>query len=208
MKEIKNICVFCSSSNKVVQEFKDAAHETGRILAEQGYHMVFGGGRLGLMGISADAALKAGGTVTGVTTVHLHEMEMAHPHLTELYVVDTMHQRKAMMEGRSDAFVILPGGFGTLEELFEILTAKQIGLLDKPIIFVNTGGFFNALEALMQDMLRHKVIMKEHLDLYTIVDHPDQIIRALECPKKPFDPTAKWREELALMDKGNDIDAK
>lgn len=199
MKEIKSVCVFCSSSSRVPQEYKDAAYEMGKILAESDLHMVFGGGRLGLMGLTADGALENGGQVTGVTTIHLHEMEVAHAHLTELFVVDTMHQRKAMMEGLADAFVLLPGGFGTLEELFEVLTWKQIGLMDKPIVFVNVGGFWDPLLTYIETLVTQNVIMKEHLDLFEVVDFPSEVIKALYAPKSTFDPKDKWREEGTIQ---------
>ena len=146
MKDVFSVCVYCGSSSRVSDTYKDAAHQLGTLLGENGHQLVYGGGRVGLMGIVADATLAAGGSVVGIIPEHIQVLEVEHTGLTELLVVDSMHTRKRMMVDRSDAFVVLPGGLGTLDETFEILTWKQLRLHDKPIVVANIDGYWDALE--------------------------------------------------------------
>lgn len=141
----RRICVFCGSSSGNDPVFVEAARDLGRSLAERGLELVYGGGRVGLMGQLADAALAAGGRVHGVIPQRLCDLEVAHPGLSELFVVDTMHARKAMMARLSDAFIALPGGFGTLEELFEVVTWAQIGYHQKPVGILDVAGYYAPL---------------------------------------------------------------
>lgn len=141
MTFIKNICVFCGSSTIVDGKYLRAARDVGVMLAQNGYGVVYGGGNIGLMGAAADAALEAGGKVIGVIPKFLRDKEVAHKGLTELHLTETMHERQVGMAERSDAFVVLPGGLGTLAEFFEVLTWKQLGLHDKPIMLVNDFGY-------------------------------------------------------------------
>lgn len=140
-----NLCVFCGSSAGTDPAFADAARQTGVAVARRGWGLVYGGGHVGMMGALADAARQAGGNVIGVIPRTLMERELAHPELEDLRVVADMHERKALMASLADAFLALPGGFGTLDELFEILTWAQLGFHAKPIGLLNTGGFFDAL---------------------------------------------------------------
>lgn len=143
-----NVCIFCGSRTGADGRFAGAAREVARELVARGFGIVFGGGRIGLMGILADAALAQGGSVIGVIPRALQEREVAHTGLTRLHVVETMHERKALMAQLSDAFIALPGGYGTLDELCEIVTWSQLGIHDKPIGLLNTGGYYDMLLSL------------------------------------------------------------
>ncbi len=147
------ICVYCGAASSVDDLYKNAAYECGKMLALNGIDVVYGGGRVGLMGIVADAALEHGGDVIGIIPGHLQDKEPKHKDLTELHIVESMHDRKALMEKRSDGFLILPGGFGTLDETFEILTWKMIGLHDKEVAILNTDGYWNPLLALVDNII-------------------------------------------------------
>jgi len=139
------ICVFCGSSLGDRPEYRETAAEIGRLIASRGAGLVYGGGRVGCMGALADAALANGGEVLGVIPETLADREVAHAGLGELRVVGSMHERKALMAARSDAFLALPGGFGTLEELFEIVTWRQLGFHEKPYAVLNVAGYFDSL---------------------------------------------------------------
>ena len=140
-----NVCVFCGSAHGSNTAYADAAKVLGRLLAESSIRVVYGGGNVGLMGVVADAAVAAGGQVTGVIPSFLMRREVGHRGITDLEVVDSMHQRKQRMADLSDAFIALPGGWGTLEELLEILTWKQLGLITQPVVLLNTNQFFDPL---------------------------------------------------------------
>ncbi|HNZ04329.1 MAG TPA: TIGR00730 family Rossman fold protein [Myxococcota bacterium] len=142
---MKRICVFCGSAPGNDPEFVAAASDLGQILAQRGIEVIYGGGRVGMMGALADSALAAGGRVHGVIPRAMVRLELAHDALTELHVVETMHERKALMAEMADAFVAMPGGFGTLDELFEALTWSQLGIHDKPCGLLNTRGYFDSL---------------------------------------------------------------
>ena len=149
MPGLRSICVFCGSAPGAVPAYADAARATGATLARSGIRVVYGGGRAGLMGALADGALGAGGTVTGVIPQTLVDREIAHAALDDLRVVDSMHERKALMVELSDAFVTLPGGIGTLDELFEVFTWSYLGLHVKPLGLLDVGGYFTALDAFL-----------------------------------------------------------
>ena len=140
-----SVCVYCGSRPGQDAAFAEAANTVGRLIGQSGGQLVYGGGRAGLMGIVADAALAAGATVVGVIPQALMERELGHRGLTELHVVQTMHERKQMMAERSDAFLALPGGIGTLEELFEVWTWQQLGYHDKPVGLLNVAGYYDRL---------------------------------------------------------------
>ncbi len=142
---LRSVCVFCGSSPGDDPRFVESARDTGALLARRGLALVYGGGHIGMMGALADAALAAGGQVTGVIPKHLMRPEVAHQGLTELIVVDSMHERKQRMADRSDGFLVLPGGYGTLDETFEMVTWLQLGLQRKPLVLVNVGRYFDAL---------------------------------------------------------------
>jgi uncharacterized protein (TIGR00730 family) len=149
MVELRAICVFCGASTGANPAYADAARAVGAGLAERGIELVYGGGRVGLMGAVADAALSAGGRVTGVIPSALVERELAHPGLSDLRIVTTLHERKALMADLADGFIALPGGLGTLEELAEVLSWAQLELHAKPIGALDVGGYFDALAAFL-----------------------------------------------------------
>lgn len=145
-----SVCVYCGSRHGALPDYTAAARALGHAIGERGWQLVYGGGKVGLMGEVADAVLAAGGRVVGVIPQTLQDREVGHPGLHELHVVQTMHQRKQMMAERADAFVALPGGIGTLEELYEVWTWRQLGYHDQPIGLLNSAGYYDALLAFMQ----------------------------------------------------------
>lgn len=185
MKAPKSVCVYCGSSSRVADLYKDTAHALGEGLARRDIQLVYGGGRVGLMGIVADAALGAGGSVVGIIPEHIQSAEVEHTGLTELHVVDSMHTRKRMMMDRSDAFVVLPGGLGTLDETFEILTWKQLLLHDKPIVIVDVDGYWRPLLGLIDHMVAQGFAQTGHRALFTVVNQVDEVFDALEHEPEP-----------------------
>ena len=151
---LSSICVYCGSSNQVAQHFKDSAQAVGTELARRQIRTVYGGGHVGLMGIVADSALKAGGYVTGIIPEHIRAQEVQHEGLNELIVVPDMHTRKRMMVERSEAFIVLPGGLGTLDEAFEIIIWKKLKLHNKPIFLFNEQGYWNEMIALINKTIK------------------------------------------------------
>lgn len=142
-----NVCVFCGTASGDDPRYAEAARAIARLLVQKNCHIVFGGGKVGLMGVVAEAALAAGGYVIGIAPKLLLEKEIMHRGLSELHVVETIHERKVMMTGLADAVLVLPGGYGTLDELFEVLTLQQLKVHDKPCGLLNTNGFFDGLIA-------------------------------------------------------------
>lgn len=161
-KPLGAICVFCGASHGARPEYPAAAFELGRSIARQGLTLVYGGGRAGLMGAVADAALGAGGRVVGVITKLLESRELAHTGISELRVVESMHERKMMMADLSDAFVALPGGLGTLDELFEILAWAQLGIHSKPVGLLNTAGYYDPVMVFLAQVEREKFLRLNH----------------------------------------------
>lgn len=153
-----SLCVYCGSRSGELPDYADAARALGREIGLRGWQLVYGGGRAGLMGAVADSALAAGAPVVGVIPQSLMERELGHPGLTELHVVDTMHQRKTMMAERSDAFVALPGGIGTLEELFEVWTWHTLGYHAKPVGVLNVAGYYDSLLGFLAHSRGHGLI--------------------------------------------------
>ena len=181
MEQIKNVCVYCGASPRVSERYTDIAAQVGKILAQNDMGLVYGGGRMGLMGMVADSVLSNGGRAIGIIPKHLQDREARHDELNELHIVDTMHVRKQMMVDRSDAFIILPGGYGTLDEAFEILTWKQLGLHNKSIIFLNVYDFWSPLKELKQHLFDESFIKSEDLKLFSMAETPEQIIPALQA---------------------------
>jgi len=153
MSYIRSLCVYCGSSDGVDPRYRDAARDLGVALAAAGIALVYGGGRRGLMGAVADAVLGGGGQVVGVIPAVLRDAEHAHQGASELVVVDTMHERKRLMAERADAFAVLPGGIGTLDEAFEIISWRQLRLHDKPIFLVDIGGYWEPLRILLDHIV-------------------------------------------------------
>ncbi|WP_029010194.1 TIGR00730 family Rossman fold protein [Azospirillum halopraeferens] len=193
MKAPGSVCVYCGSSSRVADSYKEAAHALGAGLAERGIRVVYGGGRVGLMGILADAALAAGGQVVGIIPEHIQSLEVEHIGLTELHVVDSMHTRKRMMVDRSDAFLVLPGGLGTLDETFEVLTWRQLRLHDKPIVVVNVDGYWDPLVTLVDRMTDAGFCRPENRGLFTVVDSVADVWDALARQPEPAVPPATGR---------------
>jgi uncharacterized protein (TIGR00730 family) len=193
MKKMENICVYCGSSSRVNDVYKTAAKELGQLIAAQGWGVVYGGGRVGLMGIVADSALSAGAKVVGVIPSHIQQREIEHTDLTELHIVDSMHTRKQMMVDRADGFVILAGGLGTLDEFFELLTWKQLGLHDKPVVVVNVNGYWTGMIETIHHIASEGFMREGDKDLFVVVNSVAEVPKALNCaPTEKFDPQTKW----------------
>lgn len=177
---MQNICVYCAASTKIKQSYFDETSKLGQLLAESKLSVIYGGGSSGLMGQLANSALRAGGSVIGVIPQFMCDVEWNHNGLTELILVDTMHERKARMAKMADAVVALPGGCGTLEELMEIITWKQLGIFTKPIIIVNMEGYFNPLIDMLEKALDEKFMREEHRSMWSVVDTSDQVLDAIQ----------------------------
>ena len=185
MIKLESVCVYCGSSNDGPPEHRKAAEELGRQLAGEGIALVYGGGRVGLMGAVADGAISAGGHVVGIIPEHLMRAEVGHGQVSELHVVASMHVRKAMMFDRSDAFVVLPGGPGTLDEMFEMLTWRQLGLHDKPIVVANLGGYWNGMLAAIEGIIGAHYARPSFRDLYRVVDRIEDVLPVLRGSPAP-----------------------
>jgi len=177
--EIQTLCVFCSSSNLVPELFRSDAIALADRLVDEKITLVYGGGSVGLMGVLADRILEKGGKVIGVIPEFLRTEELAHEGLTERIVTGSMHERKVEMSRRADAFAVLPGGFGTLDEFFEILTWKQLGLHAKPIVVANTGGWFDPILAFFVQAENHRMVSRENLRLAEVVDSAALVVDTL-----------------------------
>jgi uncharacterized protein (TIGR00730 family) len=179
MHPIRRLCVYCGSSSGVDTAYREAAQELGRELARAGLELVYGGGRVGLMGVLADAALGAGGSVVGVIPARVFEAEVAHPGLSELVVVANMHERKRGMVERADAFAVLPGGIGTLDETVEVLSWRQLGLHDKPVFVIDLGGYWRPLLALLDHMVANGFLRPEVRAVVQVVSSVPDLLAAL-----------------------------
>ena len=185
MNSIDKVCVYCGSSDRVSEPYLEAARQMGRALARRKLTLVFGGGGTGLMGVVADTVLTGGGKVIGVIPEGFNTPQLVHHNLTELCVVGSMHERKAMMVDISDAFVALPGGFGTLEELFEILTWAQIGLHSKPVGVLDTMSYFDPLHKLIEHACAEGFIYDEHRTLLLSDSDPDVLLDLMQAYQPP-----------------------
>lgn len=179
MTELRRVCVFCGSKHGVRPEYTEAARAMGTALAAAGIDLVYGGGRVGLMGEVADAVLDAGGEVIGVIPHHMSDREIAHYGLTDLRIVGSMHERKALMYELSDGFVALPGGLGTLEELFEITTWSQLGLHAKPTGLLDVDGFYGPLVVFLDRLVSEGFVAERHRRLLRVADTPAAILERL-----------------------------
>jgi hypothetical protein len=187
---MKNIAVYCGSSAGTDPIYREQAAMLGTILAEKGIRIIYGGGRVGLMGVLAGAALEAGGKVTGILPGFLQIKEVAHPGLTEMIPVKSMHERKALIEQRSDGAIALPGGFGTLDELFEMLTWGQLGLHSKPVALFNINGFFNPLLLTMEKMVNEGFLRPDHQNQLIVSDQIQLLLEKMVVYEPPS--VAKW----------------
>ncbi len=181
---LKRVCVFCGSSNGARPSYRDAAADLGRLLASERVGIVYGGGNVGLMGALADAALAAGGEVIGVIPEHLVSKELAHARV-DLRVVHSMHERKALMADLSDAFIALPGGYGTLEEFCEVLTWSQLGLHAKPCALLNVDGYYDNLLGLADHAVSEGFVRPESRDLVLVDEDAARLLARLSSWRAP-----------------------
>ena len=184
------VCVYCGSRAGDQPQFAEIAVELGQRLARAGHTLVYGGGRVGLMGLIADAAVNEGGDVVGIIPGHLQRAEVGHGGVTELVIVDSMHERKAEMAARSDIFVVLPGGLGTMDETFEIITWRQLGLHDKPVVVLNVDDIWSPFIALVDHIVARGFAAPKDRALFSVVDSIDGVLQAAaEAPTgdRPFE---------------------
>jgi uncharacterized protein (TIGR00730 family) len=195
------LCVYCGSSPGADPAFLEAARRVGTLLAQEGHTLVYGAGNVGLMGAVADAALAAGGTVIGFIPQSLVDREVAHPGLTQLHITRTMHERKQHMAERADAFLALPGGIGTLEEIIEVFVWTQLGIHPKPCALLNVNGFYDPLLGFMRHMVGARFLRPEHADQLLVGPDPERLLTTL-LTNRPVH-LDKWMDRCT----GEDADA-
>jgi uncharacterized protein (TIGR00730 family) len=184
------ICIFCGSNTGKDDHYIDATRTLVRALAAAQVKIIFGGGKVGLMGVVAEAALAAGAHITGVTPRRLLEHELVHEGLTELRVCDSMHERKVDMTRLADAFIVLPGGMGTYDELFEVLTLNQLGVHEKPVALYNIGGYYDRLMTFLDHAVNEQFVRAEHRDMLIVEHEPAALLRLLQDWRMP--QVSKW----------------
>jgi hypothetical protein len=192
---MKSICVYCGSADGSHSDFLSAARRTGLTLARNGLRLIYGGGSTGLMGVLADAVLESGGEVIGVITESMNTPALAHPGLTRLEVTPLIHQRKARMYDLADGFIALPGGFGTLDELFETLTWAQIGIHAKPVGLLNVNGYYDPLLAMLDRAVQEKFLFAEHRQVLTCADSPEALLEQMRNHEHPAEAVKRWMRE-------------
>jgi hypothetical protein len=185
MTKISSLCVFCGSKTGEGPAFEAAARRLGEQMAERGIRLVYGGGRIGLMGVVADAVLAGGGEAIGVIPEFLKDLEVGNDAVTEQIVTGSMHERKTRMFELSDGFVVLPGGLGTLDETLEIITWKQLRIHSKPVVVLNTDGYWSVLDALVQRTVDGGFAHSAVTELFTMVDDPEAVFQALAAQPEP-----------------------
>ncbi|QQE10643.1 TIGR00730 family Rossman fold protein [Planctomycetota bacterium] len=178
----KKICVFCSASDRVDDIYKNAARELGNLIGEGGHTLVWGGGKVGLMGEVARAAQVSGAELYGVIPESMQDVEIAYTDADELVVTQTMRERKGLMDAKSDVFIVLPGGIGTLEELTEIMVLRYLKYHDRPLVLVNINGFYKPFVKLMEHYVQEKFAKEKHLTLYEVVDSVEDAMQAIHKP--------------------------
>ena len=188
---MRRVSVFCGSSSGRRAAYRASATSLGETMAAQGIGLVYGGARVGLMGSVADSVIAHGGEAIGVIPTSLVQKELAHPGLSELHVVDTMHERKALMSQLSDGFIALAGGIGTLEEMFEALTWAQLGFHDKPWCLMNTAGYYDPLIAFLRMAVEEGFVKQRHLDQLLIESDPQRLLKRMACHRNDAEP--KWQ---------------
>lgn len=192
MRQLRSICVFCGASDPSDAQYRAQMHLLGDEMLARALALVYGGGRVGLMGVVAEKVLFGGGTVVGVIPHQLQRREVAHLGVSELILVDSMHERKAIMYERSDAFVVMPGGFGTLDEAMEILTWKQLGIHDKPVVFVNVAGYYDGLAAFFERAIADGLLKAAYAPLYKFVDSVPALFAYLDDYEPHGEGIAPW----------------
>ena len=196
---MKTVCVFCASNLGANTEYQKVATEFGSLLAARGLDLVYGGANVGLMRCVAEAAMAGGSKVTGVITEFLAGRELAQTGLEQMIVVSSMPERKATMERISDGFVVLPGGFGTMDEMFEILSGGQLGFHTKPLVVLNINGFYNHLKAQLDFMVGQKMLLPQHAAMVQFADTPTEAIDKLFGYQAPV--VGKWIDDIRRNDK-------
>jgi uncharacterized protein (TIGR00730 family) len=194
MRQLRRVCVYCGSSDDISDRYRIAARSVGTLLASRGIGIVYGGGRVGMMGEVADAALATGGEVFGVIPEKLQALELGHTGCTELFVVDSMHARKMMMAQLSDAFIALPGGWGTMDEIFEVTTWTQLNVHRKPVGLLNVDGYYDHLLAWIQRANADGFIRDQHAELLSAHDDPVALLDILTTVELPT--LAKWLTKI------------
>ena len=189
MNQIKNVCVYSASSTKIAPVYFAVAEELGQLLALRGINLINGAGSIGLMAATSNACLEAGGTVTGIIPHFMVEQNWHHKGLTQLIETETMHERKQTMAELSDGIIALPGGCGTMEELLEIITWKQLGLYLKPIVVLNVDGYFNPLLEMLQKAIDENFMRPEHGNIWVVAETPEEAVQLL------YD-TPVWSKEI------------
>lgn len=190
-----SICVFCGSSDSVHADYLAGARTLGRVLAQRGIRLIYGGGKTGLMGAVADGALKAGGEVIGVIIPSMHTAPLAHANLTHMEVTPTMHARKARMHELAAGFIALPGGYGTFDELFEAITWAQTGAHEKPIGLLNLRNYYAPLLAALDHAVNEGFIFREHREALFCESNPETLLDAMERYQHPYDAVKRWMRE-------------
>lgn len=191
MENKKSLCIYCSSSNHLPDKFYEISRELGEKLAKNGYNMVYGGTVVGMMGVIADTASKFGAKVTGVIPERIEAFGLKHPALAQVVITKDMRERKATMEKLSDGFIAMPGGFGTFEEVFEILVAKQLGYHNKPVIFMNFDNYYSNLFKMFDTIYENKFAKEETKSLYFIANSLDEMFEYLKS-YSPKEFVLKW----------------
>ncbi|HSF45979.1 MAG TPA: TIGR00730 family Rossman fold protein [Chitinophagaceae bacterium] len=175
------VCVYCASSARIDNAYFEATESVAKEFVKANIEVVYGGGASGLMGKLADTILENGGKIKGIMPKFMNEVEWAHKKVADFEFTDTMHERKARFLVDVDGLVTLPGGTGTLEELLEAITLKRLGLFYKPIVILNTNGYYEPLKQMLQKCVSEHFMMEKHLEMWTFVDHPEDVVPALQC---------------------------
>jgi uncharacterized protein (TIGR00730 family) len=177
---LTTLCVFCASSSRIDKAYMEAARQLADVCIENHVHVLYGGGAVGLMGVLADRIVERKGKITGIIPDFMKSLEWAHEEVSEMIVVEDMRERKKRMIENVDAVIALPGGVGTLEELLEVITLKQLGRFHKPIVIINTNGFYNSLLKLFDEMIEKNFMHDLNRRIWTVIDHPGQLLPAVE----------------------------
>ena len=191
---IKKISVFCGAHVGKSPNYKTAAEQIGMLIAEKGLEVIFGGGNVGLMKIVADTAIKNGGTVTGITLKSLHEFELTNPNINEIIITHSLFERKEKFLGMSDAFIVLPGGVGSMDELLEVMVSNQLGGINKPVGLLNTNGYYNGFLDWLQRSVDDEFVSQENQRQIHISENPKELLEMILSAKMPSSDT--WIERL------------
>ncbi|MFV0470884.1 MAG: TIGR00730 family Rossman fold protein [Paludibacteraceae bacterium] len=187
---MKRVCVYCASSSKILPKYFEIAEKLGNAFVKNEIELIYGGGSVGLMGKLADTVMAGGGKVTGIIPRFMCEVEWQHNAISELILTETMHERKEKMTSLADAIVAMPGGCGTMEELMEVITWKQLGIFNKPIVILNANGYYNPLIAQLEKSVDEHFMIEKHKEMWSVVNEADEVLRAIEYAKS-WDETAR-----------------